>query len=107
LVGVVRDERPLQRVQTLAITITVGEPFDRDDLAVLVRDGEGEAAVGAPAVEQDGTGAALAVVAALLNGPVIPRRSRRASRSVAPVSTDNWRAVPSNRYARKYAWEDR
>ncbi len=36
------------------------------DLGVLVGDGEGQAAIDAPAVEQDGAGAALPVVAALL-----------------------------------------
>ncbi len=56
------DERPLQRVQALA----VGKPLDGDDLGVLVRDGEREAAIHAPAIEQDGTGTALPMVAALL-----------------------------------------
>jgi len=55
-------------VQTLAVAVAAGKPLNRDDLGALMRDGEGEAAVGAPAVEQDGAGAALAVVAALLMG---------------------------------------
>src|SRR5207248_1192825 len=36
---IVSNERPLEGVQIL----TVGEPFDRDDLGVLMRDGEREA----------------------------------------------------------------
>ena len=43
-----------------------GQPLDGDDLGVLMRDGEGEAAIDAPPVEQDGAGAALPMVAALL-----------------------------------------
>src|SRR6266496_3760923 len=58
-----RDERLLEGVQVGAIG---RQPFDGDDLGVLIRDGEGEAAIDASAVEQDGTGAALPVVAALL-----------------------------------------
>jgi hypothetical protein len=42
------------------------QPLDGDDLDVLMRDGEGEAAIDASPVEQDGAGAALPVVAALL-----------------------------------------
>src|SRR6266516_425092 len=59
---VVRDERPLEGVQGLAIC----KPLDGDDLGVLVRDGECEAAIHTTTIEQDGTGAALTVVAALL-----------------------------------------
>jgi len=59
---VVRDERPLEGMQGLAIC----KPLDGDDLGVLVRDGEREAAVYTPAIEQDGTGTALTVVAAFL-----------------------------------------
>ena len=52
----------LHRVQLVA----VGQAFDGRDLGAGVHDGEGEAGVNAPAVDQDGAGAALAVVAALL-----------------------------------------
>ncbi len=58
-----RDERLLEGVQVCAIC---RQPLDRDDLGVLMGDGEGEAARDAPPVEQDGAGAALPVVAALL-----------------------------------------
>ena len=44
----------------------VGETLYREDLGILVRDGQREAAVDAPTVEQDGAGTALAVVATLL-----------------------------------------
>ena len=46
--------------------LTVGKPLDGDDLGVLVCDGEREAAIDAPPVEQDGAGSALPVVAAFL-----------------------------------------
>ncbi len=57
------DERLLERMQVVAIGC---QPLDGDDLGVLVRDGQGQAAIDAPAVEQDGAGSALPVVAALL-----------------------------------------
>ncbi len=63
LEGVMVDERLLERMQVVAIGC---QPLDGDDLGVLVRDGEGQAAIHAPAVEQDGAGSALPVVAALL-----------------------------------------
>src|SRR5258708_1695959 len=63
LKGVVCDERLLEGVQVVAIG---RQPLDGDDLGVLVRDGEGQAAIDASPVEQDGAGAALPVVAALL-----------------------------------------
>jgi hypothetical protein len=43
-----------------------GETLGRDDLGAVVRDSEREAAVYPPALEQDGAGATLPVVAALL-----------------------------------------
>jgi hypothetical protein len=62
LEGVVFDKRSLQWVQVSII----GKPLDRDDLGILMRDGESEATVHAPAIEQHGARAALPVVAALL-----------------------------------------
>src|SRR6266516_568982 len=59
---VVCDERLLERVQVL----TICQPLDSDDLDILMRDGEREAAVGTPTIKQDGTGSALTVVAAFL-----------------------------------------
>jgi len=56
------DKRSLQRVQVLI----TGESLDRDDLGTLMRDGESEATVHSPAIKQNGTGAALPVVTALL-----------------------------------------
>jgi hypothetical protein len=47
-----------------------GESLGRDDLGPVVGDGQSETTVGAPPVEQYGTRAALAVVAALLRGGV-------------------------------------
>ena len=45
---------------------TFGKPFDGDDFGILMGNGEGETTIHTPAIEEDGTGAALAVVAALL-----------------------------------------
>src|SRR6266705_1541167 len=56
LEGVMVDERLLERMQVVA---TLRQPLDGDDLSILLRDGEGQAARDAPAVEQDGAGAAL------------------------------------------------
>ena len=44
----------------------VGQALDGRDLAAVVSSGQGQARVDAPAVDQHGAGAALAVVAALL-----------------------------------------
>src|SRR5947199_10002433 len=62
LEGVLFDKRSLQWVQVLI----TGESLDRDDLGTLMCDGEGEATVHPPAIKQNGTGAALPMVAALL-----------------------------------------
>ncbi len=43
-----------------------GEPLDGDDLGCVEGHGQQQAAVGAPAVDEDGAGSALPVVAALL-----------------------------------------
>ena len=59
---VVGDERPLERVQ-LPVP---GEALDGHDLGALMRDRQGQAAVRTPAVQEDGAGAALPVVASLL-----------------------------------------
>src|SRR5258708_4415321 len=64
LEGVVRDERPLERVQVVATHRR--QPLDRDDLTVLMRDGERQAAIDSSPVQQDGAGAALPMIAALL-----------------------------------------
>jgi len=62
LEGVVFDKRSLQWVQVSII----GKPLDRDDLGILMRDSESETTVHAPAIEQNGAGATLPMVAALL-----------------------------------------
>ena len=62
LEAVVLDERGLQRVQRAGRA----QAFDRHDLVALVHDGERQARVDAPAVDQHRAGAALPVVAALL-----------------------------------------
>src|SRR6266852_4169976 len=62
LEGVVFYKRSLQRVQVSII----GKPLDGDDLGILMRDGESKATVHAPAIKENGAGAALPVVAALL-----------------------------------------
>src|SRR5947209_18452995 len=63
LEAVVADEGGLQRVQA----VVGGEPLDGDDLlSAAVHDGEREAGVVAPAVDEDGAGAARALVATFL-----------------------------------------
>ncbi len=84
---VVRDERLLEGVQVVAIC---RQPLDGDDLGILVRDSEGQAAIDASPVEQDGAGAALPVVAALLGAgesePLAQRiQERRAGIDGKPV----------------------
>src|SRR5215203_4402971 len=49
-----------------AADAVLGESLGRDDLRPIASDGQGEATVGAHPVQQDGAGAALAVVATLL-----------------------------------------
>src|SRR5260370_12884985 len=58
-----RDERLLERVQVVTVC---RHPVNSDDLGVRMRDGERQAAVDPPPVEQDGAGTALPVVTALL-----------------------------------------
>ena len=62
----------------------VGQPLDGDDLGILVRDGEGQTAIDAPTVEQNGAGAALPMVAALLGAgeaePLAQRIQQRRAR---------------------------
>ena len=48
--------------------VPLGEPLDRRDLRAVPHDGQGQAGIDPPAVDQDRAGPALAVVAALL-GP--------------------------------------
>ena len=62
LESVVLDEGGLHRMEPGA----VGEPFNRGDLVAFVHDGEAETAVNSSAVDQNGAGAALPVIAALL-----------------------------------------
>src|SRR5215470_912386 len=59
---VVFDKRSLQRMHVLAIR----QSLDGDDLAVLMRDGEREATIDSPAIEQDCAGTTLPMVTALL-----------------------------------------
>jgi hypothetical protein len=76
-----RDECLLEGVQVVAIC---RQPLDGDDLGILVRDGEGQAAIDASPIEQDGAGAALPVVAALLGAgesePLAQRIQQRGGR---------------------------
>jgi hypothetical protein len=58
----VPDERRLERVQAAAVR----EALDGGDLGAVVRDREGQAGVGAAAVDQHRAGTALAVVTPLL-----------------------------------------
>ena len=62
LEAVMGDEGGLHRMQPVAF----GEAFDRQDLGAVEADGEREAGIDPPAVDEHGAGAALAAVAALL-----------------------------------------
>ena len=62
LVAVMGDERRLQGVQAIGLA----QPLNRGDLVVLMHDGERQAAVDAPAVDQHRASPALAMVAPLL-----------------------------------------
>src|SRR5262249_56743300 len=64
LEGVMLDEGLLQGMKCASLR----QALDRRELCAILHDREREAGVDAPAVEQNGTGAALAVVAALF-GP--------------------------------------
>src|SRR2546423_3444269 len=73
LEGVVADEGGLQR----AHVVRAREPLDGDDLSPAVHDREGEAGVVTPAVDEDCTGAARALVASFLRAgevEVLPQR---------------------------------
>src|SRR6267143_3570969 len=62
LIGVVRDECRLHRMQRAGLS----DAFDRRDLVARVHDGQAEAGVHAPAIDMHGAGAALTVVTAFL-----------------------------------------
>src|SRR6266851_479496 len=86
LIGIVRDERRLHRMQGAGLSDT----FYRRDLVALVHHGEAQARVHPPAVDMHGAGAALAVVAAFLgagqvNGFAQAIQERRARVEAQPV----------------------
>jgi hypothetical protein len=62
LESIVRDKRLLERVK-LPI---VGQPFDGNNLSALVRDSQRQTTVDTPTIQQNGAGAALSMIAALL-----------------------------------------
>jgi len=62
LITVVLHECGLHRMEMLRRA----QAFDRRDLGALVRDRQCKARDGAPSVDEDGAGAALAVIASLL-----------------------------------------
>ncbi len=84
LEGVVLDEGGLQRMQGTRRA----QAFDRHDLVVLVHDGEGQARVDAPAVDQHGTGAALPVVAALLGAGQVQVLAQRVEQRGADIQLE-------------------
>ena len=63
LEGVVLDEGVLDRMQR---AVGTGQAFDRGDRRAILHHRQGQAGVDPDAVDQDGAGAALAVVAAFL-----------------------------------------
>ena len=73
LEGVVIDEGLLQRMQRAVF----GKPFDGGDLGAVLHDGEREAGIDAPSVDQDRAGAALAVVAAFLGAGEVEMVAQR------------------------------
>jgi len=81
----VLDERPLHGVKVTVL----GQSFCRDDLGPVVRDGEGQATVGAFSVEKDGTRAALAVVAALLRAGLSQSFPERVKKRRSGVSDES------------------
>ncbi len=70
---VVVDERLLQRMQRAVHR----QAFDGGDLGAILHDGEREARIDAPAVDQDRAGAALPVVAALLGAGQVEMVAQR------------------------------
>ena len=76
------DEGLLQRMQRAV----VGQALDGGDLGAVLHDGQGQAGIDAPAVDQHRAGAALAVVAALLGAGQV-EWSRSASSRVVQGAT--------------------
>ena len=64
LKAIMGDERGLQRMKVLPLS----KPFNRGHLLPLTHDGERQTREDAPAIDEDGTGATSAMIAALL-GP--------------------------------------
>ena len=90
LEAVVLDEGGLQRVQGARRA----ETFDRHDLVALVHDGERQARVDAPAVDQHRAGAALPVVAALLGAGQVQVLAQRVEQRRARVQLEAAAAGP-------------
>src|SRR5262249_3551857 len=91
--GVVFDERGLHGMQRL----TARDAFDRHDLGAVVAQRQREAGIDPPSVDQDGAGAALAAIAALLGAgemqalaqEIEQRDARIFERHVAPYTVDS------------------
>ena len=75
------DERLLQRMQR-----AVGrEALDRGDLRAVVHDGERQARVDAPPVDQHGARAALAVIAAFLRAGQVEMLAQQVEQRCAGI----------------------
>ena len=95
LEAVVLEEGLLQRVQLVA----VGQALDGGDLGAVGGDREHQAGVDAAAVEQDGAGAALAVVAALLGAGQIEVLAQGVEQGGAVVDVERGASSPLIRSA--------
>jgi hypothetical protein len=67
------DEGLLQRMQLACLR----QAFDGRDLRAVLHHRQGQARIDAPAVEEDGAGAALAVIAALLRPGEVEMKPQR------------------------------
>src|SRR5581483_6694063 len=79
---IVFNESPLEGVQVPIIR----QSLNRDDLRILMCNGEGEAAIYAPTIEQDGAGPALPVIATLLgtsNSQTLTQRIQQCCAGIA------------------------
>ena len=84
-----------------------GQSFNGRDLVGLMHDREGEAGVDSPAVDVDGTGAALAVVTALLGAKQVEMLAQSIEHGGARIERQpvllavyvqhNWNGVPAPR----------
>jgi hypothetical protein len=81
---IVLDESLLDRMQSAVLL----EPFDRGDLVPFMHDRKRETRVDSAAIDVDGTGAALAVIAALFRAKQLEMFSQRVEKRRARVKIE-------------------